>query len=152
MLLTISTTQRPATDLVGRDIDAYRRYIRPVNGIDDLRLAPFHGLAAETGVFVDLDHAWHVELCDRLVASDTDWFTPTKRLIVDTTDPGSQSAGVAWWEPLTAGGGEGMVVKPMSFVANGRKGLAQPGIKCRGPDECAFGVLAIKSEPVDLRL
>jgi protein phosphatase len=25
-----------------------------------------------------------------------------------------------------------MVVKPMSFVAQGRKGLVQPGIKCRG--------------------
>jgi protein phosphatase len=25
-----------------------------------------------------------------------------------------------------------MVVKPMSFIAQARKGLAQPGIKCRG--------------------
>ena len=25
-----------------------------------------------------------------------------------------------------------MVVKPTSFIANGRKGLVQPGIKCRG--------------------
>ena len=25
-----------------------------------------------------------------------------------------------------------MVVKPMSFVAQGRKGMVQPGIKCRG--------------------
>ncbi len=25
-----------------------------------------------------------------------------------------------------------MVVKPISFTARGRKGLAQPGIKCRG--------------------
>lgn len=35
-------------------------------------------------------------------------------------------------EALTAGGGEGMVVKPKTFVARGRKGLVQPGIKCRG--------------------
>jgi len=126
--------QRTRIAHVDRYIDAYRRYVWPVNGIDDLRLAPFHVLAAETGVFVDRDHSWHLELCDRLVASDTDWFTPTNRLIVDVTDRESQSAGVAWWEQLTSGGGEGMVVKPMSFVANGRKGLAQPGIKCRGPE------------------
>ena len=39
---------------------------------------------------------------------------------------------MAWWEELTAGGGEGMVVKPMTFLARGRKGLVQPGVKCRG--------------------
>ena len=50
------------------------------------------------------------------------------------TDADSQAAGVRWWEALTAAGGEGMVVKPMSFVARGRKGLVQPGIKCRGHD------------------
>ena len=46
----------------------------------DLRLAPFHILAAETGVFVDRDHAWHLERCDRLVAADPNWFQPTGRL------------------------------------------------------------------------
>ena len=29
-------------------------------------------------------------------------------------------------------GGEGMVVKPLDFVAKGRRGLAQPAVKCRG--------------------
>jgi protein phosphatase len=33
---------------------------------------------------------------------------------------------------MTGKGGEGMVVKPHSFVAKGRKGLVQPAIKCRG--------------------
>ena len=66
------------------------------------------------------------------MAADPTWFTRTNRLIVDVTDDDSQAAGVAWWEQLTATGGEGMVVKPMSFIATGRKGLAQPGIKCRG--------------------
>jgi protein phosphatase len=33
---------------------------------------------------------------------------------------------------MTKTGGEGMVVKPMGFVAKGRKGIVQPGIKCRG--------------------
>ena len=27
-----------------------------------------------------------------------------------------------------------MVVKPLGFVASGRRGLVQPAVKCRGPD------------------
>jgi protein phosphatase len=117
---------------VNRYIDAYRRYVGTVNGVADLRLAPFHVLAAETGVFVERDHSWHLDLCDQLVAADSDWFITTRRLAVDLTDEPSQLAAIAWWEELTAGGGEGMVVKPAGFTAAGRKGLAQPGIKCRG--------------------
>jgi protein phosphatase len=112
--------------------DAYRRYVRRVNGVDDLRLAPFHLLAAEGAEFTDHDHPWHLERLDRLIAADSDWLTQTRRITVDTDDESSQRGAVEWWEQLTASGGEGMVVKPISFTARGRKGLAQPGIKCRG--------------------
>ncbi len=125
-------TQRRRSAHVDRYVDAYRRYVWPVDGVADLRLAPFHVLAAETGVFVDRDHTWHLDLCDRLVAADGDWLTPTARFAVDLPDQDSRSAAIAWWERLTDQGGEGMVVKPIGFVADGRKGLAQPGIKCRG--------------------
>jgi protein phosphatase len=124
--------QRHRIEHVDRYVDAYRRYVWPVEDVSDLRLAPFHVLAAETAVFVDRDHSWHLELCDQLVAADPDWFQPTGRRTVDVTDTEDQAAGAAWWEELTASGGEGMVVKPMGFVAHGRKGLVQPGIKCRG--------------------
>jgi len=33
---------------------------------------------------------------------------------------------------MTAKGGEGMVVKPFDFIPTGRRGLAQPAVKCRG--------------------
>jgi protein phosphatase len=98
------------------------------------RLAPFHVLAAEGAVFVDRDHSWHLGLCDRLVEADPEWFQRTDRRLVDLDDGEQVAAAVAWWEELTAGGGEGMVVKPFEFVAPGRKGIAQPGIKCRGPE------------------
>jgi protein phosphatase len=124
--------QQHRLEHVERYVDAYRRYVWPVNGVADLRLAPFHLLAAETGVFVDRDHSWHVDRCDELVAADPDWLKRTERRVVDVTDADSQAAGAAWWEELTGAGGEGMVVKPTSFVASGRKGLVQPGIKCRG--------------------
>lgn len=117
---------------VDRYTAAYRRYAWPVDSVADLRLAPFHVLAAESGVFIDRPHAWHLALCDALVDAAPEWFTRTGRLMVNLADPESRAAGVAWWEQLTDGGGEGMVVKPSTFTATGRKGLVQPGIKCRG--------------------
>ena len=124
--------QRHRLGHVDRYTAAYRRYVWPVSGVADLRLAPFHVLAAESGVFIDREHSWHLDRCDQLVAADPDWLQRTDRRVVDVTDADSQAAGAAWWEELTAAGGEGMVVKPMSFVARGRKGLVQPGVKCRG--------------------
>jgi protein phosphatase len=50
----------------------------------------------------------------------------------DVLEHQEQAGAVASWEELTASGGEGMVVKPISFIARGPKGLVQPGIKCRG--------------------
>ena len=47
------------------------------------------------------------------------------------TDPASQAEGIAWWEELIGRGGEGMVVKSLSFVVKGRRGLSQPAVKCR---------------------
>ena len=35
---------------------------------------------------------------------------------------------------MTAGGGEGMVVKPLDFAPRAPRGLVQPAIKCRGPE------------------
>ena len=124
--------QRNRRELVGLYREAYRRYVWPAQRVADLRLAPFHVLAAESGTFFDRPHDWHLGLCDKLVAADPDWFTTTNRLRVDLADPASEAGGVEWWEQLTSAGGEGMVVKPAAFTTQGRKGLAQPGVKCRG--------------------
>jgi protein phosphatase len=114
-----------------RFVDAYRRYCWPVRTVDDLRLAPFHLLASEGAVHVDKDHLWHVAALEELCGGD-DLLQPTAHLVVETTDPESERAGVAWWEELTARGGEGMVVKPLDFVVRGRRGLVQPALKTRG--------------------
>lgn len=116
-------------------VEAYRRYCWPVNGIADLRLAPFHLLATEGAVHVDKPHAWHLEQLARLAGAEQHeppLLVATPSLVVDVTDAASEAAGVCWWEQLTASGGEGMVVKPELFVARGARGLVQPGIKCRG--------------------
>ena len=155
----------------------------------------------------DRDHLWHMETLARICAQDPALLLATPYLLVDLEDEAGREAGIGWWERLTAAGGEGMVVKPHDFIATGRKGLAQPAVKCRGPEylriiygseyttpanlerlrarglgakrslalrefalgieslerfvrreplrrvhECAFGVLALESEPVDPRL
>lgn len=56
--------------------------------------------------------------------------TPNK--VVELTDPESERNAVGWWTDLTGHGGEGMVVKPLDFIARGRRGLVQPAVKCRG--------------------
>ena len=52
--------------------------------------------------------------------------------LVDVTDPRQVEEASTWWTDLTEKGGEGMVVKPLDFIAKGKKGLLQPAVKCRG--------------------
>lgn len=193
------------------DIEAfshvYRRYTWDVASITDLRLAPFHVLATQNRVHSADPHPWHLEILGRLAAADTGVIIPTPAHEIDLADPVSEAAGIDWWASLTASGGEGMVVKPIDFIARWKNGLVQPALKVRGreylrliygPDytrpehldrlrerglstkrslalrefalgleglerfvhgeplrrvhECAFGVLAMESNPVDPRL
>jgi protein phosphatase len=113
-------------------VTAYRRYCWPVNAIDDLEIAPFHLLASEGAVHVERDHGWHMATLARLNAADPALLSATPCQEVVLGDEDSERAGVAWWSALTAAGGEGMVVKPLSWLARGARGLAQPAIKCRG--------------------
>ncbi|HTQ08961.1 MAG TPA: polynucleotide kinase-phosphatase, partial [Fimbriimonadaceae bacterium] len=119
-------------EMVDAYVASYRRYCWPVQSLDDLRLAPFHILASESGVHIDRDHLWHMETIASLCIEDEPVLFKTPYRIVDTLDQASIDAGTAWWEELTAKGGEGMVVKPLEFVARGAKGLVQPAVKCRG--------------------
>jgi protein phosphatase len=119
---------------LARYVAAYRAYCWPVESIEDLKLAPFHLLATEGRVHTDKDHVWHLETLSRICDADPGFLLATRNRIIDLTDAASQEEGIAWWEDLTRGGGEGMVVKPHTFVHRGRKGLTQPAVKCRGPE------------------
>ncbi len=186
---------------------AYLPYVWPVDQIEDLKVAPFHLLAATGHVYTDKPHAWHMEKAAQLSAAGEGLFCPTQWRSVDLTSNAACADAIVWWEDLVSEGGEGMVVKPVSFVTRGSKGLIQPAVKVRGreylriiygPDydapenlvrlkerglgrkrslairefslglealerfvrheplarvhECAFGVLALETEPVDPRL
>jgi protein phosphatase len=113
-------------------VAAYRRYCWPVDGLDGVALAPFQVLAAEGATHALTPHAWHMSVAGRLAVADPTTFRGTASIEVDLDDPTSEAAAVAWWEDLTAGGGEGMVIKPHDVVARHGTRLAQPGIKCRG--------------------
>jgi protein phosphatase len=58
--------------------------------------------------------------------------TPHK--VVNLQEPEAVAEAVAWWQELTAAGGEGMVVKPLQFIARNKHGLIQPAVKCRGTE------------------
>ncbi|MFG1778709.1 polynucleotide kinase-phosphatase [Micromonospora sp. NPDC049048] len=114
--------------------DAYRAYVGPTDGLRGVTLAPFAVLAGAKASYADRDHGWHLGLADRLCAADPEFFTPTRRQVVDLADPAAEAEATQWWLALTAAGGEGMVVKPYAGPAarSERGSLLQPGIKCRG--------------------
>ncbi len=118
--------------MVADYIAAYRRYCWPVNGVEDLQLAPFHLLASEGAVHADKPHDWHLKILARLAEPSTGLIIATPHRIVDLLVAAVVVDAVQWWEELTARGGEGMVVKPLDFVARGKRGLLQPAVKCRG--------------------
>jgi len=115
-------------------VDAYRHYCWPVQSVNDLKLAPFHLLATEGQVHVQKDHVWHMEKLVELCKASDGLLLATPYKQVDVTDTTTVEEATRWWGELTARGGEGMVVKPMDFIARGRRGLTQPAVKCRGPE------------------
>ncbi len=115
-------------------VDAYRPYCWPVDSIADVRVAPFQLLASEGTTHVDRPHVWQMEVAHRLGEAGPELVRPTGHVVVDVTDQRSQDEGIAWWEALVEGGGEGMVVKPAEPIVRGRRGIVQPGIKVRGPE------------------
>ncbi len=109
---------------------AFGHYCWDVSGVDDLKLAPFHLLASEKATHLGQNHVWHMETLAQLASDPI--FVATPFLEVDLSDETSTQNATQWWENLTAQGGEGMVVKPLDFIARGDKGAVQPALKVRG--------------------
>ncbi|MFI7614940.1 polynucleotide kinase-phosphatase [Nonomuraea terrae] len=105
--------------------DAYARYCWPVEGLDGIRVAPFQILACEGRATALEPHAWHLST---LALLDSPLITRTRHVTVRLGSAESRAEATAWWEALTAAGGEGMVVKPAAYTP----GRVQPGVKVRG--------------------
>ena len=120
------------SDAARRFVEAYRNYCWPVKSIEDFKLAPFHILASEGCVHIQRNHEWHMETLARICTHDSQVLLATPYRTVDVTNPDEVEEATLWWTDLTERGGEGMVVKPLDFIAKGKKGLMQPAVKCRG--------------------
>ncbi|MDR3159082.1 MAG: polynucleotide kinase-phosphatase [Zoogloeaceae bacterium] len=131
-LAALLTRAEARQETLARYTGAYRRYCWEVRALDDYRIAPFHVLASEGKVWSRENHVTHMETIARYIAGSDPLFMATPYRVVDTLDETSMDAGIAWWEELTASGGEGMVVKPHDFIATKGNELLQPAIKCRG--------------------
>ena len=123
---------RGRLEMAEKYIAAYRQYCWSVSSLDDLRLAPFHLLATEGTLHTKRDHVWHMETIATICRTDPKFLLATPYLLADLADPESQARAASWWEEMTGSGGEGMVVKPLEFIATGVRGIVQPALKCRG--------------------
>ena len=130
---TILPEYRQRAAAVTEYVKAYEQYCWQVESIEDLKLAPFHLLATEGTVYFDKDHLWHIqklsELCQN---SENDLLFTTRYGTVNITDDTSQTEAIHQWEELASQGGEGIVIKPLNFIVQGKRGLIQPAVKCRG--------------------
>jgi len=123
---------RQRQERMGGFIRAYRQYCWPVDGLEGYRLAPFHILATEGKCWLGQDHEWHMEEIGRMGAGGDGLLMATPYHIVHLNDAEELKGATDWWLGLTAGGGEGMVVKPFAFIHQNKRGLVQPAIKIRG--------------------
>lgn len=117
-----------------RFVRAYEQYCWTVNSLDDYKLAPFHILATEGSVHVDRNHLWHMESIRAICDADPGLLMATEHLVIDTADDAGTQRAIDWWEAKTSAGGEGMVVKPLDFIAYDKAELLQPAVKCRGSE------------------
>ncbi len=83
---------------------------------------------------VEKDHEWHMRNIEAFCAEDASILLATPYKIFNLNDEAAIEEATQWWLQLTAGGGEGMVVKPFNFIEKGKKGLIQPAVKVRGEE------------------
>ncbi|MDN4617360.1 polynucleotide kinase-phosphatase [Paenibacillus sp. PsM32] len=109
--------------------ETFQQYCWDTDGMDGIRIAPFHILAHSTRSHMDQTHQWHMEHAEEL-AQYSDWFMATEYKVI--TDTASEQEVIAWWQQLTEDGHEGIVIKPEQMIMHHREQLIQPAIKVRG--------------------
>lgn len=131
-LASVLDKYRQKQGALERYTEAYRRYCWNVRSLDDYRIATFHILATEGKVWNGENHLSHLETVRKYMTGADPLFMATNHMLVNLGDDASIEAGVNWWLELTGSGGEGMVVKPLDFIARDQNELLQPAVKCRG--------------------
>jgi protein phosphatase len=126
--------QRERLSAINQYVAAYRHYVWPIKSVADIRIAPFHLLATESGMHTNRDHGWHLNELAKICAADPELLLPTSHRTVRLDGAVSQQEATDWWKEITERGSEGIVVKPCDFIARTERGLIQPAIKVRGPE------------------
>lgn len=121
-------------DKIAKYVTSYRNYTKEINGIDELVFAPFHILATENKTWFDQQHSWHLEEIGGFCQYNSKHLMVTPHVLVDLTDEVSKQSAIDWWVDLTSKGGEGMVVKPLDYIARSKGRMIQPAMKCRGSE------------------
>lgn len=109
----------------------FKHYRKQDSSLSSWEFAPFHILATEGHTYFDRTHLWHMETVQRLSRSGGGFLIPTRFQVVTIGKRCSRKAAEQWWGEIAKAGEEGFVVKPLVFVPSGRRGLAQPALKCR---------------------
>ena len=104
----------------------------------DLRFAPFQIIATEGKSYFKENHRLHMTALASLARKAGPPFIETPHRLVDLRDKREVRGCIEWWEELSASGAEGVVVKPLVFICRGRRGFAQPALKCRGREHLRF--------------
>ena len=129
-------------EALGRRVEALRRYrelvdlqLQEAEGEENISFAPFHLLATEGRAHVSMSHRWHLDTVRQIAPVAPQFIRPTFALATELADTNDCARVRAWWtERLCKEGAEGVVLKPWRFVARGKRGLAQPALKCRTPE------------------
>lgn len=143
-------------DAAGKFRTAYGHYCWPVEGLEDLKVAPFQILACEKTSLLFVDHLEQMKMLAPLADIDSGIFRKTRYQLCPTPfngDAGEEGLRLAmqFFQEITgindpdngsgARAGEGMVVKPYLpdwqsawsvMLRDGR--LLQPAIKCRASE------------------
>lgn len=109
----------------------FRRYRGEEVSLSSMRFAPFHLLATEGKTYSGCSHLWHMETLCRVARSGEGFLIPTRYEVLETNSRRSWKPVLKWWNRITAEASEGLMVKPFAFAPVGRRGLAQPALKCR---------------------
>ena len=126
------TDYQQKKQIVDRYVDSYRRYCWQVHSLEDIKIAPFHLLATEREIHINKNHLWHLEKLAKICQGDEKIMQITNYRLVDLNEEESKTNAIDWWQEITDAGSEGIVVKPLDFVAKSSKGIIQPALKCRG--------------------
>jgi len=110
--------------------EGFQKYCWDTQGVEGIKIAPFHVLAHQGRTYFEQSHLWHMEQ-NRELAKLSNLVIETEYKVV--TNERSEEEAILWWEEMTENGHEGFVVKPETMIARNEKGrLVQPAIKVRG--------------------